>query len=30
MLYEKDGNIKGSFRTLHDDVDVSKMAKKFG
>lgn len=26
----EDGKVKGSFRTVHDDVDVSAMAKKFG
>ncbi len=29
LLYEKGNIIKGSLRTLRDDVDVSKMAKKF-
>jgi hypothetical protein len=29
LLYEKGDIIKGSLRTLRDDVDVSKMAKKF-
>jgi phosphoesterase RecJ-like protein len=29
LLYEKDDYIKGSLRTLNDNVDVSKMAKKF-
>jgi nanoRNase/pAp phosphatase (c-di-AMP/oligoRNAs hydrolase) len=29
LLYEKGDIIKGSLRTLRDDVDVSKIAKKF-
>src|SRR5205085_12334070 len=29
ILSERDGKVKGSLRTLRDDVDVSKMAEKF-
>ena len=29
ILSERDGKVKGSLRTLRDDVDVSKMAQKF-
>ena len=29
ILSERDGKVKGSLRTLRDDVDVSAMAQKF-
>jgi bifunctional oligoribonuclease and PAP phosphatase NrnA len=30
ILTEREGKVKGSLRTLHDDVDVSKIASEFG
>lgn len=30
ILTEKDGKVKGSLRTLHDEIDVAKIASEFG